>query len=282
MIRSLVRSALGMLASIVLAAPALAANSFFATADVQDFDNGCGELTGGGGRSSAPISAGFACPSGSAAAFATPGHVGATSRVVGNAIVGAGAEFDTFVTFLPVDGQDGDVIPVQLNLAFGGSMAVAGSAQASYNLLVEFGRDFVRSTGILGNDNLPSHGDMTLGFSEGGEIDNNDSVFVGGVLTTGTVMVPVGIPVGIVISLGTGGFGNPGSMNTAFAHSVDFVRDRPLFNLPDGYTAEDPDAFVFDNQFRPPSGAPEPAEWALLIAGFGLTGAVLRRRAGLA
>ena len=49
------------------------------------------------------------------------------------------------------------------------------------------------------------------------------------------------------------------------------------FTLPDGVFLTD----AFGNTFgAPPSngGVPEPASWALMIAGFGLTGAMLRRR----
>jgi len=279
MSKPFVQSILGLMACAAVATPVCAADSFFATANVQDFDNTCGELTGGGGgRSSAPISAGFACPGASSAAFATPGHVGTTNFVSGNGSAGGGGEFDTFVTFLPTNGQDGDRIPVQLNLDFGGSIAVAGSSGANYSVVVDVGgAEFVRSTRILAGTD-PTHGDLTLGFSSGGEVDNDNSVFVGGVLTTPMIMAPVGVPISVILQLGAGVFGNPGTANTLFEHSLDFAQGQPLFILPDGYTAEDPSAFVFDNRFTPPGGVPEPASWALMIAGFGLAGATLRLR----
>jgi len=268
---------LGLMACAALAAPAHAADSFFVTASAQDFDNTCGAL-GLGGRSSAPTSAGIACPAASSAAFATPGHVGSTNHVDGNGSAGGGGEYDTFMTFLPTNGQDGDRIAVQLNLDFGGEIGIAGSSGANYSVVVDVGSDeFVRSTRILAGVD-PSHGDMTLGFSSGGEVDNDLSAFIGGTLTTGTVIVPVGVPVAVSLQLGSGVFGNAGTATTFFEHSLDFARGVPLFNLPDGYTVEDPDAFVFDNRFAPPGAVPEPAAWALMIAGFGLAGAALRRR----
>ena len=276
--KTFVRSVLGLMACAALGSPAWAADSFFASASVQDFDNGCGSFGGGGGRSAAPISAGFACGSGSAGALATQGHAGVEAHVSGNAIVSGTSEFTTFVTFLPKDGQDGDVIPVQLNAAFAGSMGIGGSADSGYNVAIDIGgTGFTRSTSI-DTGAPPSHGVTNLGFSEGGEVDNQLSAFMGGVLTTGVVMVPVAVPVSVSFHLFAGGFGNPGSVNDLFAGSLDFVQGRDLFILPEGFTAEDPDAFVVDNRFTPPGGVPEPASWALMIAGFGMAGAMLRRR----
>lgn len=49
-----------------------------------------------------------------------------------------------------------------------------------------------------------------------------------------------------------------------------------------GRSVVDPNAPFSQLAFGGTGGVPEPASWALLIAGFGLTGAVLRRRRGLA
>ncbi len=55
-----------------------------------------------------------------------------------------------------------------------------------------------------------------------------------------------------------------------------------IWGIPNGpYEGQDSvDTWVVRGEFNP--GVPEPASWALLIAGFGLTGAVLRRRRALA
>ncbi len=281
MTRPFVSSLLGLLASAALAAPAVAADHFLADASVQDFDNGCGNL-GPANQGASAVSAGFACGSGQASAVSTPGHVGVGLHVSGNAIVNATAEYTTEVTFLPTNGQElGDLIPIQLNAAFGGAMGVGGSADTGYDVIIDIAHvDFLRSTSI-DTGALPSHGVMTLGFSSGGEVDNQLSAFMGGVLTTGQVMVQTGQPVGVTLHLFAGGFGNPGSLNDLFLNSLDFVRGQDVFALPDGYTAEDPSAFIFDNRYLPPGGAPEPTAWALMIAGFGLAGASLRLRRSL-
>jgi hypothetical protein len=279
MSKSFVRSVMGLMACAALATSASAADSFLATADVTDFGNGC--IRGSGsGIGPHPQAAGAACPDAEAGALATPGHAGVSVHASSDFAARATgtAEYQTTVVFVPLHGEEGDFIPAQLNLGFAGALGVSGSADGGYQVIVDFGgSDFFRST-TIDTGAPPSHGVMTLGFSDGLEVDNQLSAFVGGTLTTSTVIVPVNVPVPVQLHLLVGGFGNPGTFNGLFADSLDFVRGRDLFNLPDGFTAEDPDAFVFDNRFTPPGGVPEPDSWALMIAGFGLAGAMLRRR----
>lgn len=276
MSKPFVRSVLGLLATAAFAAPALAADVFAVQANVEDFQTGCGAFTGSG-NSSHPVTAGFACPRGEAGAVATPGHVGVAGNVTGLATISATARYDTAVTFMPTGSEDATEIPIQLNLAFGGSMAITDPGQARYSAIVDIEHvDFARSTDLT--TGLPiTHGALSLGFSSGGEVDNPDIVLVGGVLTTAPVMVGVGAPVNISIFLSMFGQG-PGGMDALFEHSLDFVRGQDVFTLPAGFTAEDPDAFIVDNRFTPPGAVPEPASWALMIAGFGLAGAMLRHR----
>jgi hypothetical protein len=273
------RSVLGVALSAALASPAFATH-FFAQASVNDFDSPCGLLSNGG-ASSAPISAGAACPAAEAGAISTPGHVGVSAHVSGNGQINSTAVFGSEVTFVPLNGEEDSLIPMQLNLAFLGSMAVGGeSAETGFDVTAEIeSTEFFYSTSIDTSAD-PSHGVLSLPFTSGGEVVQKLSDKVGGVFRTPVIMVPVLTPIAFEFRLHISGFGNPGSLNDLFLNSLDLVSGQDVFTLPDGYTAEDPDAFIFDNRYLPPGGGvPEPASWALMIAGFGLTGAALRRRA---
>jgi len=90
----------------------------------------------------------------------------------------------------------------------------------------------------------------------------------------------------------TSPFGAHGSFHTpqdddngAFIH----LYDRLAFNFypPSGHNDIDPlgtpwSLKISDNPVTAPGAVPEPATWALMIAGFGLVGAALRRRPVLA
>lgn len=54
------------------------------------------------------------------------------------------------------------------------------------------------------------------------------------------------------------------------------------FVLPDGVSFSSPSGIALTQGAFPGTGVPEPASWAMLIAGFGLVGAALRRRRTLA
>ena len=73
--------------------------------------------------------------------------------------------------------------------------------------------------------------------------------------------------------------------STAFAdfgHTLSFATDRPVFNLPDGYTVNSVSAGIVNNHFSAPAGVPEPG--SLAMVGLGLVGVLssLRRRGRVA
>jgi len=52
-----------------------------------------------------------------------------------------------------------------------------------------------------------------------------------------------------------------------------------IFNLPAGFTVNDPDMFILNNNFVPPVGAvPEPSIWAMMMIGFAGLGFMAYRR----
>jgi hypothetical protein len=83
----------------------------------------------------------------------------------------------------------------------------------------------------------------------------------------------------ININLRVDGVATLGATGTAdFLNSVDFPLTN-IFNLPGGFTVNDPDMFISNNNFVPPlAAAPEPSTWAMLLLGFAVLGYMGVRR----
>jgi len=100
-----------------------------------------------------------------------------------------------------------------------------------------------------------------------------------GVITSPSFTVPTNVPFSIYVSLQTGiggvGFGGNSfetTANSGFLGTLKFASDRPVFSLPDGYTANSADAGIVNNAFV----VPEPSTFT--IAGFGILAALSRCR----
>ena len=104
-------------------------------------------------------------------------------------------------------------------------------------------------------------------------------------LRTPLVNVGVGSPVRFSISLdggvsvlGAGGITTTGLMD--FGNSFQVPIGSDAFLLPSGVTVNSGTWLVNNRRIGPNvGGVPEPASWALMIAGFGLVGSAMRRRA---
>ncbi len=83
------------------------------------------------------------------------------------------------------------------------------------------------------------------------------------------------------LTVTAGSYGTNESADVDFSHTFGFKPGVAPFILQDGITANAGDYIVNNvvvDPNAPTGGVPEPATWALMICGFGMAGAVLRRR----
>jgi hypothetical protein len=92
------------------------------------------------------------------------------------------------------------------------------------------------------------------------------------VLTTDLFTVTANTPFSLFFQLGVlagvglrdGGAGNA-SGGADFSNTLTFVDDRPVFDLPNGYTANSLEAGIVNNRFAPADDAPVVPEPACLV-----------------
>lgn len=165
----------------------------------------------------------------------------------------------------------------------GGGKVVAYLVSGDYGIYTPFGNDFLDLTGYSGStgnsgvqqtiDTLVG-GAYTLSFYLG--------QFVGSAPVT--VMANAGGAATVVTDPNVVGAGTVtnGTQWTLATYDFTATDSRTTLSLYNGTTNTDfiglDNVSVSGPSAIPPGAVPEPASWAMMIAGFGLTGAALRRR----
>lgn len=227
-----------------------------------------------GGTSSSPIGANAQCDeisgtttlaTGAATAFAGPGHLG----VSGNAVGLAGSNYleattvsDLHSTVIFTGPPGATDVLAGMNIDLGGVLNAANVAFAFVDFRVVLG------PGVLTGAAVEITGDgQSLCTPVGSFVCNGAEL--AGHFVTGVTTVPLNSPVPLEMDLSAILFARgPGSSARAeFSNSLDLPLGGIVFNLPDGFTANDPDLFIVNNVFLPPTAVPEPATLALLAVG---------------
>jgi hypothetical protein len=211
----------------------------------------------------------------SAKATANIGVLGAESRFTefgaSNGVSGSEATYlDDNVVF---SGPGNGPILVSLNLHFAGSLNSTNSAGASADVIAEIGSSLTRAI-VFARDGVP--GIVQNNFSGLGA----PSTIYNTTLTTLTASVPLNTPVNIFLDLAAGAAGEDFGAHgeSLFLDTFGFVTGAPLFNLPDGYTANSETSFIVDNRFVPPGSAvPEPSTLVMVLMLFVMFGFVTLR-----
>jgi hypothetical protein len=244
----------------------------------------CGNVNTG--ASSTPVARDLACSSPTvpggmdAQAAALFGFVGGTTgATVGAGYVGSAygintnSQFTDFVTFTSSDPSATTAL-IAANLGFSGTMNATDYAGASIDLFYSlYGPGYIFSAsdnGVARNDFIVALGSVT-----GADID--------ALLQTNMILVPLNQPLlmtlGLATGAGVGGSGSPESARSDFSNSFEVPFGIDAFVVPFGVTANAGNWLVDNRRINLNDPAvPEPATWAMMIVGFGMSGFVLRRR----
>jgi len=225
-------------------------------------------------------------------ATSSQGHLGTSITTTGGSTIQGAfasslASFTTDVIFSPTAGSTASTIDVSLNLNIAGSLTGATNTGLGWTIFGGGGAggfSFSMVSAVLpggnpSNPNPPSHSETNITYTSGGETLSTFSDTVNATATTALFTVGVGVLVPIDINLRVDGVATLGATGTGdFLNSLDFPLTN-IFTLPDGFTVNDADMFIQNNNFVPPTGAvPEPSTWAMMILGFAAIGFMAYRR----
>ena len=190
------------------------------------------------------------------------------------------ASYIDTVTFTSINPTDTQAV-VSLNLFLEGVLRTFGISQPRLE-----GSGYFGSTAfVFGLQQIPGAETFVSGLNLVSGTLNNSAGFTSALLRTPTVIVPLGTPVEFKLALRAQSFARePGSLGTVdFLNTFEVPVGSDAFVLPAGVTANSGTWLINNRRVDPNAGAvPEPATWALMIGGFGMAGAVLRRRRTLA
>jgi hypothetical protein len=246
-----------------------------------------------------PVTVMQSCTSGSTSetyqgtANSSQGHLGTSITTTGGpenqgAIQSSLASFITNVIFTPTASSTATTINVSLNLNIAGSLAGELNTGVGWTVFGGGGAggfsfsmgSVVQPGGVSINPPLPpTHFETGIAYTSGGETLSTFSDKVSATATTALFTVGVGVLVPININLRVDGGASLGATAKAdFLNSLDFPL-TDIFNLPDGFTVNDPDMFIVNNDFLAPTSAtPLPAALPLFASGLGGLGLLGWRR----
>ena len=237
----------------------------------------CTSIDGNNNTGSSPVAANLSCgPIGGtiiAGSAAGIGHTGAKLTMFSATQTFSEAFFTTSIKIIPTASSTATEVPISLSLGIAGIAGIGTDGAEGWNATGEIGATVFHygttltssGSGPIININ-PVERSMNFTSGIGDTFPAPGSEIVSGILTTPFVTAGVNTPINIMFGISTEGFG---TVFDDFFGSVDFPTGIDVFGLPEGFTVEDPDAFIVDNRFVLPSvtGVPEPSTWFLLATG---------------